>query len=105
MSSAPEPIELPGVWVGLEDLPVAAANAFVCQVTGLGELVLNIGHVTPPVLAGTAEEQQAQARALAFVQVRSLFRCSMSPTRVEELIKALGEVLIAHRRAFGEGRK
>lgn len=105
--SLPEPvpasIQKAAVWVGLEDQAVQASNAFACQIAGPGEFVISVGHVVPPLLTGTPEEQQAQMQALPFVQVRGLARFALAPHRVEELIKALQDMLAAHKTAFDQG--
>ena len=101
MSLLPEPITLPAVWVGLDELPVQAANNLAAQVAAPGEIILSFGHVTPPLFSGTPEEQQAQARSLRFVQVQSLARFSVTPAKVEEMIGALTGILNAHRQATG----
>jgi hypothetical protein len=87
--SLSEPVDLPGVWVGIEELPVQAMNAAVCQLSGPGEIVLTVGQFSPPILAGTPEEQAAQARALPFAQIRRLARFGLTPTRARELIAVL----------------
>ncbi len=93
----PEPVKLPTVWVGLDELPVQAVNVVACQLSGPGELILNIGHFAPPMFTGTAEEQMAQARAVGFAQVKAVARFSLTPHRAQELITALTTTLEAHK--------
>lgn len=99
----PTSIQKPAIWVGLEEQAVPAANAFTCQLVGPNELVLNIGHVMPPLTMGTPEEQQAQMQALPFVQVRGLARFALTQHRAEELIKALQDMVNSHKTAFQQG--
>lgn len=85
------------IWPDVDALPVLRANQFIVQVeTGpRGEAegcIVTIGFVAPPVILGSAEEQQVAIRALGAVEAKALARVSMSRARVEELIGLLASV-------------
>jgi hypothetical protein len=76
-------------WVGVEDLPVHFANAFL-GVVGPNEIFFNIGSFVPPAIIGnTPEEREAQARSVMFLPVKPVARLALTPSRLDELIKAL----------------
>jgi len=90
-------IELSVVWAGVDQLPVFRANQFLLQVDPDAEgrpvnSILTVGMVTPPVLLGTAEEQEAAAAALGAVATRPITRLSMGLGH----LKQLSEVLQQH---------
>jgi hypothetical protein len=96
----PQPLDLiqvPVIWEGADDLPVLAANQFVVQIDspdGAAEnLILTVGHIAPPVLLGSAEEQRAAAADIKAVSVRPLARFSLSRSRATALIRVLNEVV------------
>jgi hypothetical protein len=84
----PEPIEIPIVWVGVEDAQVLFANQFLGQVEQ-EEIVLTFGQITPPVLLGSPEQRIQQAGRLGFVPVKTVARFGMTRARLEELIGVL----------------
>lgn len=96
----PQPVQLPLIWIGLDDAPIELANVFQVQVSAQGELLLNVGQAAPPALVGTPEERAAQLQKLGFVQSRTLARLALTPHRVRELINVLQQVLTAHDQAF-----
>lgn len=71
------------------------ANQFIGQHHGGSggkgpeEFVISGGYLAPPVILGTAEEQQLSLAALGAVPVKALFRVSMSRSSVLALIKIL----------------
>lgn len=86
----PTPLAISVIWPDVDDLPVFRANNFVIQVTtgpqGTPEdVVLTIGHVSPPFVLGTPDEQQAAAAAIGAVPAKAVARISMSPARLGEL--------------------
>jgi hypothetical protein len=89
MADGVKALEVPGSWVGAEDLPVHFANAFV-GVVGPNAIFLNIGSAVPPSIAGdTEEEREAYARSLTFVPVKPIARIALAPQGLDELIAAL----------------
>jgi hypothetical protein len=84
----PERIEVPLVWVGVEDVQILFANQFLGQVQQQ-EIVLSFGQVTPPVLLGSPEQLAQQVRRLGFIPVKTVARFSMTRARLEELIGVL----------------
>jgi hypothetical protein len=53
------------------------------------ELLLVVGHVAPPVLAGSPEQYAVMLAATSAVEVKTLGRYSLSRGRVRELIEYL----------------
>ena len=90
-------IEIPLRWRNLESLPVLAANQTLVQVdqaAGRPDLVLLVfGHVAPPAVIGTAEEQAAQMAELSEIAVQPLVRLSLSPQRLRELVQLLQQTV------------
>jgi hypothetical protein len=89
VGEVPEEFGLPLAWIGLDDQPIILANQFISQVGQQEEIVISIGHVAPPVLIGTPQEQFEQAKRIPFVAVRPVARISMSRVGLEEFIKNL----------------
>jgi hypothetical protein len=88
--SNPATVPLRAVWGDISTLPVLAANQFLLQAGQLGEggveaLVLSVGHVAPPAVSGSAEEQRAALEAIADLPIRALGRYSVTPQQVREL--------------------
>jgi hypothetical protein len=89
-------IEVPLVWLGLEDMPIFTANQFLGQVQD-DEFFIAIGQATPPPITGrTADERRAQAKAITAVPAKTLCRLGMTRHRVEELIRVLTNTLEIH---------
>jgi hypothetical protein len=70
-------IQVPAVWVGLEEEPVAFANQFIGQLDDRCDAVLSFGQVLAPVVLGTPEQQREQAKNIPFVQVKPVVRLSL----------------------------
>ena len=83
-----EPIEVPIVWVGVEDAQVLFANQFLAQIDQQ-EIVLTFGQLTPPVLLGSPEQRAQQVERLGFIPVKTVARFGMTRARLEELIGVL----------------
>ena len=103
----PDSVQVPVVWVGVEELPVAFANQFVVQVDR-GEVFLTIGQlVPPPIIGATEEERRAQAENIEFVQVKPVARLVMTPSKLHELATTLelGKTIHnAQQERFGDPR-
>lgn len=87
---ANERTEVSVVWPGVDEVPVQPANQFLGQILRLNtgapdEFLLVVGHISPPVVLGSPEEQQAMARALGAVGVKTLARVTMTIGRAREL--------------------
>lgn len=104
----PDSIEVPIVWVGVEQLPVVFANQFVVQVDR-GEVFLTIGQmVPPPIIGATEEERRAQAENIEHVQVKPVARLVLTPSRLHELAAALEtgkSIHNAQEERFGDPRR
>jgi hypothetical protein len=96
----PEPVQVPLIWIGLDDTPIELANVFQAQVSAPGEIILNIGQTAPPALSGTPEERAAQIEKISFVQSRTLGRLALTPHRVREMITLLQQALAGHDQVF-----
>jgi hypothetical protein len=86
-------LQVPLVWVGLDDVEILYANQFIGQLDDRCEAVLSIGQVMPPPVLGTPEEQREQAKNIPFVQVRTIGRVSLTRARIEELMNVLQQTL------------
>jgi hypothetical protein len=103
--ASPEPdeqLQLPIVWVGLEDVPVLASNQMAIQHVGRDEFILTFGELTPPLLVGTEEQRLEQAKLISFVTVTPVARVSFNRQRLTDLIRVLEENLARHDRTFEE---
>ena len=81
-------IEIPVVWVGVDETPVQLVNEFVVQ-ERKGDFVLTAGHLNQPILIGSPDEQQLQAMNVYQVSISVVERLSMSKQTLEELIGVL----------------
>jgi hypothetical protein len=87
-----ESVELPVLWVGLDEIPVRAVNQFVLQ-NEAGEYFLVAGVLTPPVILGTPDRVRAQLESLGHVEVQPVARLAMNERRIKELRDLLNRVL------------
>lgn len=101
----PEPtqIQLPLVWLGLEDVPISMTNQILGQVAGDNEIILSFGQVAPPPLLGTPEERLAQAQQLSYVSVRVITRLALTHKKLQELVRVLQETLANYDKMPKEG--
>jgi len=91
-----QPVTIPVVWPDVDEKPVFAANAFVVGFGQPGEmgadwLVLTLGHVAPPVVLGTQEQQNEAMQAIGSVKVNTLARVALSRSRARQLAKLLAD--------------
>ncbi|WP_163548092.1 hypothetical protein [Candidatus Frankia nodulisporulans] len=96
-SQRPDLFQVSVVWTGLEDVAVLAANQFAVQIDGPDgvpeNIILAVGHATPPLLLGTPEENRAVAGEIKSLPVKPLARLSLSPARAKALIHVLSEMV------------
>lgn len=92
MTDEGDTIQIPFSWVGVEELPVHAANHFLVQADG-DMHYLTIGHATPPVLLGSPEDLKRQLTQLGLVPVKPLGRFALSRSKAQELVGVLTSVL------------
>jgi hypothetical protein len=71
-------------WDQAADKNLTAANHFMLQSDG-HDFYLTVGHLAPPAVAGTQEEQAAELRRLDSVQVTVAARYIISRSRLREL--------------------
>ncbi len=95
-----QPVQLPAVWIGLDELPIQMCSQFLAQIGAPNEILLAFGQAAPPLTVGTAEEQQLQLRATPFVPIRALGRFSLTAHRLAELLEGLQQLLEAHNANF-----
>lgn len=89
MAATPPAREIPGAWIGAEDLPIHYANAFV-TVVGPQAIFVNIGSAQPPSISGETEEERArQVAAVTYVPVRPVARIAVTAELLDEFIAAL----------------
>jgi hypothetical protein len=79
-------------------LPVLAANQFAVQLSNeegdpTPSVILTVGHVSPPLLLGTPEEQQAAAAAVESVNVTPLARFKLSAAKAAEFAGVLQNLM------------
>lgn len=88
---------MPVIWSKLETLPVLAANQLLAQVDSLGlepdMVLLTVGHVSPPVVVGSDEQQRAHYAEIKNVAVEPVVRLSISVGRLKEWSALLVQTL------------
>jgi hypothetical protein len=82
------------VWGDVDSLPVLAVNQFVIQVAqeneqGPPSVLLTLGHVAPPIVLGTPEQQREGVAAVEQLTVRPVARFSIPADRMMELARLL----------------
>ena len=100
----PTVIALPLVWVDIEDAETLAVNQLIVQ-HHEGEFILTFGHLTPPALIGTPEENAAQAKNIPYVAVKVVTKIAATPSKAEEFVQAMQTVIASYkeqRRREGE---
>lgn len=94
-------IQVPITWVIPDEMPALAANQFLGQASGPGEIVLTVGFVQPPAILGaTEEDRRAQAEKITFVPVQAVARLVMNRARLEQFRDVLSQTLANHDRLF-----
>lgn len=89
-------VQVPVVWVGIEDTPVYAANQAIIQHSGANEFLLTFGQLTPPIALGTEEQRLEQLKMTSFVPIRPVARVGFNRQRLQELITVLQQNLKRH---------
>ncbi|MGH8933021.1 MAG: hypothetical protein ACRDZO_20950 [Egibacteraceae bacterium] len=97
---AEDEVQVPIVWVDVDQTPIQFANQFVSQFQS-NEFIVTIGQLAPPMILGPPEERAEQFQNLAFVTVRPLARFGLPASRLRELIQVLSENLEGYERQFG----
>lgn len=92
------PIDVPLVWVGVDELPVHASNQLVAQIAAREEIILSFGHVSPPVILGDPEMRRTQLSQMPYVPITPLARFSLTREKLQEFV----DVLAAHVRSYDE---
>jgi hypothetical protein len=84
-----EEIKVPMVWVGLEELPVLAANQVLVQIDQ-DQLYLTLGvAISPPLVGSDRDELRMQAEQIKYVAARAVSRVAISRRHLGELIDVL----------------
>jgi hypothetical protein len=91
--------QVPIIWVGTEETPIAFVNQFLAQIGQQDEVLLTFGQLTPPALMGEPEQIQKQIEQLSFVTTKAVARIGLTRTGLEELIRVLQETLRNHDQA------
>jgi hypothetical protein len=85
--------EVPVKWVEPET-PVVFANFVSGIVDGLGDIIMSIGQLEPPLIVGATEEERIRAiEQVESVQGRILMRFSVSPERLRDMVERINQVL------------
>lgn len=90
--NGPDGIEVPVVWLGVEDVPILHANAFVSQIDAqtLDALILTVGQMTQPAISGaTEQERRQQVESVAYVPIKPVVRLGLTEARARELVATL----------------
>jgi hypothetical protein len=88
----PTGIAVPIIWLGVEDVPILYANAFVGQFDPqtADSVILTVGQMTPPAIMGaTPEEREEQVRQIAYVSIKPIVRLGLTVARARELVATL----------------
>lgn len=99
-----QPVQVPLVWINLDETPIELASIFQVQVQGPDEIIFNVGQTAPPMLTGTPQEMAVQAAAVPFVPCRTLARFSLTTDRIRQLQTIFTNMLTAHDKQFGARR-
>jgi hypothetical protein len=84
-------IQIPVVWDGLENVPIALVNQALGQVGQQEEIILSFGQLTPPPLIGDMEQQQEQARRIERLAIKPVARLGLTRAGLDDLIRILNE--------------
>lgn len=87
-----ELIQIPLVWLGVEDAEIAFVNQLVVQHQG-SEFILTFGQQAPPMLFGGPEENIRQAREVEYVPVKVAVRIGLTAQRMAEFVKVMQQNL------------
>lgn len=89
-ATEPERLALPLEWVDAGGVRIEHVDQFALQRGSEdGTFVLVLGQVDLPLVLGDIETQQERMRALPYVGVRIIGRYSLTPRRLEELMRLL----------------
>lgn len=88
VTQLPQPIQVRVEWQGLESLPVLATNAVLIQQTP-HEFVITFGFVEQPIFHTPPTPEQLAS--LKTIPGKAIFRVSMPPGRIVELIGQLNQ--------------
>ena len=88
MTEGEQYVELPLVYVGIEDVPVLFANQFLVQ-HEQNEFLLTVGQLQPPPLLGSPEEKMEQLKTMTYVPVKVVARFGMTRQRLAQLVEVL----------------
>ena len=90
-------VEIRKQWVGADTTPTLAVNDVHFGVgASPQEVVLTFGHAPPPPLLGSPDEQLAQAKALPYLPVHTLFRASFTADAFAEFRQNLANFAAPH---------
>jgi hypothetical protein len=96
-----QPVQVPLVWINLDETPIELASIFQVQLQGPDEIIVNVGQTAPPMLTGSPQEMAVQASAVPFVPCRTLARFSMTTDRMRQIRGIFDQMLDAHDKQFG----
>jgi hypothetical protein len=81
-------IALPLLWLDVDDAEISFVNQLVVQ-HHENDFILTFGHVAPPMLVGTPEENRRRAENIPYVPVKTVKRVGMTPDRMEQFIAVM----------------
>ncbi len=99
MSEEVPGINVPVIWVGVEEAPLAFANQVLGQVGQQGEVVLTFGQLVPPAFVGSPEEVAKQAEQLPYVPTKTVARLVITRPGLDQLIEVLQKTVENYEKA------
>ncbi len=84
-------VQVPLLWVGVDDLPVHTANQFAAMLDNdSAQGFLYLGTATPPLIFGETVAVQMQAmKNVGYIPVKPLVRVALTRSRLRELQQVL----------------
>jgi hypothetical protein len=80
-------------WPDASTVQILTANQFLVQIDVIGEhpdqLILAVGQAMPPAVLGTPEQTRGMLEEIGEINVITLARYSLTPSRLRELIALL----------------
>lgn len=85
-------VQLPLVWISPDDEEILFVNQLLIQRQG-DEYILTFGQQSPPVLRGTPEEMEEQAKEMPYVPVRVAVRVGTTRARMKHFVEVMQGLL------------
>lgn len=86
---ADKELNLPVIWVDLDETPIQMSNMFVSQFLPTGEFIVSLGQSSGPLLIGSEEEIEEQLTYTTHVAVRPIVRVSFTEETMKQFVGIL----------------